>query len=228
MSLVRESGSRKGRNGEGVECRRVLANAPSPLRPLRKPDSLAEPFHFFGTSKGRNSTKPPSKQRTTERRLYMRRSIVVALSACLGLTLFNLTADAFSDGIGVYARIDKIILEPNEAAPERIQIWGAFAVASRENRSSYDSPQRGYLYFTLKAGKEEVCRREWADLKTVAGTDQILGFGSRFTQGGRLRKKDESPAKPDEYPLGYGLVRMRDRGTEYGPIKELRALAKER
>src|ERR1051325_8583405 len=47
------------------------------------------------------------------------------------------TAAPMSDFAGIYAMIDKVILEPNDTAPERIQIWGAFAMSHPEDRNSY-------------------------------------------------------------------------------------------
>ena len=35
-----------------------------------------------------------------------------------------------SDFTGVYAWIDKVVLEPNSDSPERIQVWGVFSPAS--------------------------------------------------------------------------------------------------
>ena len=40
-------------------------------------------------------------------------------------------------------------------------------------------PERGYLYFVADKDKEAVSRREWADLKRVAGTGQCVALGSR-------------------------------------------------
>jgi hypothetical protein len=155
-----------------------------------------------------------------------RRTIVIALLlAAFSLSLMTPKTDA-SDWIGIYARIDKVVLEPNETAPERIQIWGAFALASKQNRNDYESAKRGYLYYSLKPGKEDVCRKEWADFKAKAGTDQIIGFSGRDMPPGRLRKADEKVSDPDVYPLGYGLVKMSDRTVNYAPIAELRSLSK--
>lgn len=152
--------------------------------------------------------------------------LIAGIIACFTLSLLTLKADAYSDPIGIFARLDKVVLEPNAAAPERIQIWGAFALAGRENGNVYRPAERGYLYFSLKPGKEEVCRKEWADLKTIAGTDQIIGFGARY-QSVRLRKAADKPADPDVYPVAYGLAKMSDRGTDYAPIRDLRSLPKE-
>ena len=156
-------------------------------------------------------------------------SLVVALlTVFFTLPLLTPKADAYSDWTGVYARVDKVVLEPNATAPERIQISGAFALANKEDRNSYDSAQRGYLYFSCKPGKEEVCRKEWADLKAVAGTGQVIGFGGRSQPRPRVRKAEDKLADPDEYPLNFGLVKVSDMRSKYPPIPELKALPKER
>src|SRR5437879_6045372 len=93
-------------------------------------------------------------------------ALLVAIS-----TLHNTSARAagnlttLSDFVGAYALIDKVVLEPNDTAPERIQVWGAFALAQTEDRNTYENPRRGYYYYALKSGKEDACRKEWADFK---------------------------------------------------------------
>ena len=54
-----------------------------------------------------------------------------------------------SDFTGVYARIDRVVLEPNADSPERIQLWGVFSMAKPNDRNDYLAPARGYLYFKL-------------------------------------------------------------------------------
>jgi hypothetical protein len=83
--------------------------------------------------------------------------------------------------VGLYGIIEKIIFEPSEQAPERIQIWGVFAVVdgglTRPGATS--QPQSGYLYFKLPDGSaRSSARTEWMDLKAVAGTGQAIGFGN--------------------------------------------------
>ena len=157
-----------------------------------------------------------------------RRPLVVTLLAVFfALSLDTSRARAYSDFTGIYARVDKVVLEPNPSSPDRIQIWGAFALASKEDRTLYDAPQRGYLYFSCKPGTEEVCRKEWADLKASAGTGQVIGLGSRYAPRPRLRKADDKPADPDEYPLNFGLVKMSERSSDYAPIRALRSLPRE-
>src|SRR5215470_5599180 len=65
----------------------------------------------------------------------------------------------------VYMIIDKVIFEPNEDAPTRIQIWGAFSLL--RERDSYGAPVRGYLYYVAAPGAEAECRKEWAGLKEM-------------------------------------------------------------
>jgi hypothetical protein len=132
-------------------------------------------------------------------------SIILALSAA--------TAWA-SDPIGIYGIVEKVVFEPNENAPQRIQVRGAFALADRQRGDEYLRPERGYLYYTLTPGKEDICRKEWADLKAVAGTGQGIGFGFRYDTTTRLRKATDKLDAPDPYPIGVGLTRMGNHGHQ--------------
>lgn len=133
-------------------------------------------------------------------------------------------APAFSDWIAVYTIIDKVVFEPNATAPERVQLWGDFALARPNDRNFYETPQRGYLYLSLLPGKEDACRREWNDFNKLAGSGQVIGFGGRNAPRVRVRKAEDKVESPDAYPMAYGLVRMSDRSTNYEPIRELKAL----
>ena len=157
------------------------------------------------------------------------RPIFVALLTLFWpLSLQAGTSIPYSDPIGVYVLIDKVVLEPNQETPQRIQIWGAFALASKNDRDSYNDPIRGYLYFTCKAGRETTCVKEWTDLKAAAGTGQVIGFGGRdIMPRPRLRKSADQPSDPDEYPINFGLVRMRDRNPDYPPVHALKSLPRE-
>ncbi|PYS17296.1 MAG: hypothetical protein DMG17_10110, partial [Acidobacteria bacterium] len=99
----------------------------------------------------------------------------------VGVLLF-VAADLIASGpVGIYAIIEKVIFEPSEQAPERIQIWGAFAVVDGglTQPGATSKPLRGYLYFKLPDGSAQAAAKtEWTDLKTVAGTGQAIGFGN--------------------------------------------------
>ena len=138
--------------------------------------------------------------------------------AILGLSLPAMA----SDPVGIYALVDKVVLEPNDAAPERIQIWGAFSLATGRGEI-YESPVRGYMYYELNKNEPDASRKEFADLKRVAGTSQCVGFGGRYIPTCRIRKPEEKPASPDAYPIGFGMQKMRV-DTSNPAVKELLAL----
>jgi len=144
--------------------------------------------------------------------------------AILLLALFSLGAARAraSDPIGIYALVDKVVFEPNETNPERIQILGAFAIAEGYGYT-YKKAERGYLYYKLNTDKPAACRNEWADLKSVAGTGQIVALGSRYGEKGTLRKLDAKPANADPYPVAMGLIKVKEE-KDYEPVRQLARL----
>jgi hypothetical protein len=139
----------------------------------------------------------------------------------LGLVLVLGGSAQASDPTGIYARIDKVVLEPNDEKPERIQIWGTLALAKvRSGGDEYDKPVKGYLYYALVPGKEDQCRKEWADLKKVAGKDQCVAFGSRYAKLGTVRKADQKPRDADPYVLARGVVKVDAANPQAQALKE--------
>jgi len=125
-----------------------------------------------------------------------------------------------SDPNGIYAFVDRVVFEPNDTHPERIQVWGGFALAVSKSRHEYSDAERGCLYFKLRAGDEEICKKEWADLKAVAGTGQIVSFGSRYEKAPpTFRKAGAKIENPDVYPKGWGMSKVRPR--DYAPVNQL-------
>jgi hypothetical protein len=149
---------------------------------------------------------------------------LVVLGACV-LVAVTLRA---SDFVGVYAVVEKVVLEPAESAPQRIQIWGAFALSDGKSGSNYGTAQRGYLYYECPAGQVAVCRKEWTDLQNVAGKDTGVGFGARYKATGRIRKADEKPATPDLYPIERGVVRLSAGHESLPVIDRIKAALRER
>ena len=102
--------------------------------------------------------------------------------ACAVIAIWAGTAPP-SGPVGIYGIVEKVVFEPSEAAPERIQVWGAFAYVDQSTTGGVVSPiRRGYMYFMLPrpaptATTGETIRKEWADLKAVAGTNQAVAFG---------------------------------------------------
>ena len=142
--------------------------------------------------------------------------------AVVGLVLASGTIAA-SDPIGVIAILTKVEMEPNDQAAERVKLWGAFAVPDRSSNFGRQPAKKGVMYFKLPPGREAETRNEWADLKTVAGTERVVGFGSYFmrtTQGAPAVVlevpvyAEDAAAVPVVYPTNIGVQRF---GT--GPVE---------
>jgi hypothetical protein len=134
------------------------------------------------------------------------KSIVCFATALLANALCLGVVNA-SGPIAVYALVDKVAFEPSADKPERIRISGVFITAG-ERSDVYSAPQRGYLYFALPGQNDQLALREWADLKSVAGTRQVVGLGSSWASKVRVRKPDEEAKSPDDHPAGNGLVKV--------------------
>jgi hypothetical protein len=137
---------------------------------------------------------------------------VTAVAALLALATIGVSA---SDQVGAYCIVKNVVMTPDEAQPAAVQIWGACALATggmaddhTYTPSWYSAPQAGYLYYRVTAGKEEIARREWKDLKSVAGTGEIVAFGGRYAKMGHMRSGDEKPTGPEPYPIQMGVVKM--------------------
>jgi hypothetical protein len=147
----------------------------------------------------------------------MRRTMLAVVVAFLALAG---TARA-SDPVGIYALVEKVVLEP-EDKPERAQVWGVFRLAKVRAGDEYLPPVYGYLYYTLEAGKEKDGRIEWADLKKVAGTGQVVAFAGRYQPLGTVRKAAAKPEKPDTYVIADGMHKL---SADSEIAKGLRSLA---
>ena len=167
-----------------------------------------------------------------------------------------------SGRIGYYGIVERVVFEPSEAAPERIQVWGAFAYVDggASQGGSVSEVKRGYLYFKLRSAFEgftpqsevDLRKREWADLKSVAGTGQAIGFGAwgyiggfgvlqpdtvaarpsflyeRKPAGGeladlRVRPANEAPSAPATYQTETGIVKLSETGSHAAIVKQLKA-----
>ena len=150
----------------------------------------------------------------------------------------TVTALKASGPVGLYSRVDHVVLEPNDQEPMEVQIWGAFSLAVPRTSEGQPRPadgfgtvafgnvyaavQTGYLYYTCPKGKESTCQAEWRDLLSVAGKPDVVGFGARWTPQGRVRPATERPASPDLYTLNIGVVKIgRDGSGNTEPYAEL-------
>jgi hypothetical protein len=114
----------------------------------------------------------------------------------------------------IFGIVEKVVFEPGEASPERLQVWGAFALVEGTNQTArlVSNVTRGYLYFRLPVGvgapEIEAVKREWADLKRIADTGQAVRFG-RWTY---IRRVDRQ--QPGASDWGIVLDRVRDAAAE--------------
>lgn len=139
------------------------------------------------------------------------------------LLSFPATIGLASVPLGVYAVVEKVVIEPAGAEPPRAQIWGTFAVWDDKPGLGYRTPERGFLYYSCSKEQTQICRDEWADLKSVAGTGRVIGFGSRSLAPGRVRAAGERASAPEPYPIQFGVVQMGSspRGAIFDRLKAL-------
>ncbi len=83
--------------------------------------------------------------------------LVILVSAIAAITAHA------SFPLGVYAVIEKVVLEPGDAEPQRVQIWGTFSLWDDRTGLGYGAPERGYLYYSCSKEQSRICRNEWAD-----------------------------------------------------------------
>ena len=142
------------------------------------------------------------------------------LGVMLFVFVFVSAKSMASEIVGIYALVDKVIFEPNEQSPERIQIWGSIAT-SRDPAAA----KRGYLYFRAPFPNDlrAAALKEWKDLKAVAGSGQAVAFGQHYFYFDpsqrtaadayvkalpRIRPQSEKPDTPDGYPLNIGISKI--------------------
>ena len=190
-------------------------------------------------------------------------TIATALVVSAPLSARRPTELVRSGGLSFYGIVERVVFEPAEAGAERIQLWGAFMYVDPEasgGTTPVSNAARGYLYFRVRSNipgfttdrQVETTRREWMDLKAIAGTGQAIGFGSwgyigsfgqidptrasaglpflyeNKPQGGeradlRVRPATEKPANPATYQTETGLVKLSDTGSHAAVVKLLRA-----
>ena len=138
--------------------------------------------------------------------------VILAVTAALALTVVPIKA---SDPVGIYCLVTNVVMSPNEQNPTTVQVWGACAPSTGGVMEDgkfvpgwYETPRKGYLYYSAPKGKEDICLREWTDLKRVAGTGEVVGFATRRQNVGRIRLATETPRDPDVYPINVGVTKL--------------------
>ena len=177
-----------------------------------------------------------------------RRTIFAIVVLLMGTSL----SPQASGRVGLYGLIEKVVFEPSEQAPERLQVWGAFSFADERVSDAVTPVRRGCLYFSIPnktgAAPRATVLAEWKDLKAVAGLGQVVGFGEYAYTGGfqsidpgrpsallemypghsaptelRVRTAAEAPSSPSAYMTDAGVVRIPDTGSRADLVRRLKA-----
>jgi hypothetical protein len=119
------------------------------------------------------------------------------------------------DPVGAYCILEQVVVDPDDQAPARVQMWGAFVLADPPATGGYGHANRGYMYYACPPGRSTACKNEWADLRWLSGTGKAIGYGLRGKPIGRLRREDEAVASPDLYPLDGGLVKVESKDPAF-------------
>jgi hypothetical protein len=167
------------------------------------------------------------------------------LTACIAALLAWAVIELGASGqAGIYGIVEKVVLEPAGRAPERVQVWGVFALIERMpgpvsgaggtevggqyfTNYLYQKPARGYLYFRLPdaAAAIDEARAEWTDLAAVSGTKQAIAFGywDRFRGDALMRVRDAAarPENPDQYYIDVGIAKLGATGNHAAIVAEL-------
>ena len=151
---------------------------------------------------------------------------------------------------GIYGIIERVVFEPSDGSPDRVQVWGAFALIERMpsdyrgandthvqgqtfTNYQYQPPTRGYRYFKLPetAVDSANAKREWADLASVAGTRQAVAFGywDRFRGDTimQVRPASAKPSDPDVYLTNVGVATLGRTGNHAAIVAGLLKLVRD-
>ena len=152
--------------------------------------------------------------------------VIGAVAVAVGTVVHSASGQAQIIGV-----IERVVFEPNAEAPTRVQLWGAFTIGeyipARGLTGWTGERKRGYLYFALPDDSTHIenARREWADLKSVAGTKQAVAFAywDRFRGDKLMRIRDASakPDAPDAYRTDIGVTKIPATGVFQGVVGEL-------
>lgn len=126
----------------------------------------------------------------------------------LPLTLSSVLAK--NTTVAIYGIVSRVTFEPNDC----VRISGIFVVPVHMSSGDYQKPQRGYLYLKFEPDAEQAIRREWNDLKAIAGSGKVVAFGQYWVpnpydpQGNphhslevTVHPESEIGATPDVYPI---------------------------
>lgn len=143
------------------------------------------------------------------------------------LTLLGLVAGGraalASDMAGIYGRIELVAYDAGDFS-DAVKISGTFTIAmgTQGTGGNYTEPRKGYFYYVCPSGQEDKCKAEWADLASIAKTNQCVAFGERYQNLGVFRLAKEVPKGPDLYPVAGGVQKVSDLNHQCRAIPKFR------
>ena len=116
--------------------------------------------------------------------------LAVALAPLATVAVLAAAPSVRKDPHGVYAMVDSVIFEPAAGTPDRVRLWGAFAIANPftiENGKltyiefgRFDPPVRGYMYYAVNPRDQAGSRSQWAAISAVAGSGRLAAWGAHI------------------------------------------------
>jgi hypothetical protein len=116
--------------------------------------------------------------------------------------------------MSVWAKVQKVVYEPQKAGATRIQIHGAFMFYKDIDAGAplepfldyYTAPASGVLYYECPAGQAEICADEWADIEASIAwpTGMCISWGNWDQPVGTLHAPGAALGSPDLYPIHMG------------------------
>jgi len=140
------------------------------------------------------------------------RRITISMVSAMALATTATDATA-SDPTGVYALIDKVTFHPSSEAPHEVRLEGLFSISRGIGVGDYyRAPTEGTLCYRLPDESEnaDLARAQWADFERVAGSGEVVGFGSRWRgNNGQLFAPGQDPGEQaTAYPLHMEVRRI--------------------
>ena len=89
--------------------------------------------------------------------------------------------------VGAIAAVRKVVFEPDESHPTRIQIHGSFTLWVG-SPFDYGAIERGYMYFECPAGRAEECRRQWKQVEAAIDSPHCVN-GTHVIEAANLHCK---------------------------------------
>jgi len=107
----------------------------------------------------------------------------------------------------VYTVPSGVQMFPNDTAPTRVVIRGAFFLLQSTMQMTYSDPICGIMHFECKTGQEALCKMQWNELRAgIAATGGCLGFGqNNVIASAPIQNANVALGAPSPWDIGMGI-----------------------